>query len=66
MIYWALIYLNDILIILQLFILLNKKTQGSGTVKDKPNFNGQKEAEILRKAMKGIGNYNVEFSSNDW
>lgn len=31
--------------------------QGTGTVKDKPNFNGQKEAEILRKAMKGIGNY---------
>ncbi|XP_071828836.1 annexin-B12-like isoform X3 [Apostichopus japonicus] len=32
-----------------------KVKRGSGTVKDKPNFNGQKEAEILRKAMKGIG-----------
>lgn len=32
-----------------------KAKRGTGTVKDKPNFNGQKEAEILRKAMKGIG-----------
>ncbi|XP_022092306.1 annexin A4-like isoform X2 [Acanthaster planci] len=29
--------------------------RGTGTVKEKVNFNGQKEAEILRKAMKGIG-----------
>nr|XP_002738031.2 PREDICTED: annexin A11-like isoform X1 [Saccoglossus kowalevskii] len=26
-----------------------------GTIKPKPNFNGQNEAEILRKAMKGLG-----------
>lgn len=32
-----------------------KAQRGTGTVKDKPNFDGQKEAEILRKAMKGIG-----------
>ncbi|XP_041485259.1 annexin-B12-like isoform X2 [Lytechinus variegatus] len=29
--------------------------RGTGTVKPKANFSGQKEAEILRKAMKGIG-----------
>ncbi|XP_030835585.1 annexin-B12 isoform X2 [Strongylocentrotus purpuratus] len=29
--------------------------RGTGTVKPKANFNGQKEAEILRKAMKGMG-----------
>lgn len=29
--------------------------RGTGTIKPKANFNGQKEAEILRKAMKGMG-----------
>ena len=28
-----------------------------GTVREKSNFSGQKEAEILRKAMKGIGEW---------
>ncbi|XP_033643977.1 annexin A7-like isoform X1 [Asterias rubens] len=35
-----------------------KKTvvkRGTGTVREKANFDGHKEAEILRKAMKGIG-----------
>ena len=29
--------------------------QGTGTVRPKANFSGQNEAEVLRKAMKGIG-----------
>ncbi|XP_033108541.1 annexin A11-like, partial [Anneissia japonica] len=29
--------------------------RGTGVCKDKPGFDGHKEAEILRKAMKGIG-----------
>ena len=30
-------------------------TQGTGTVRLKANFSGQTEAEVLRKAMKGLG-----------
>ena len=42
-------------------ILFSMHIQGTGTVRDKPNFNGQKEAEALRKAMKGIGKTLIQF-----
>ncbi|XP_077999143.1 annexin A4-like isoform X2 [Glandiceps talaboti] len=32
-----------------------KQQKEQGTIKAKPNFDGQQEAEILRKAMKGLG-----------
>ena len=33
--------------------------QGSGTVKPAGNFNAEKDAGVLRKAMKGIGESNI-------
>ena len=37
------------------FLTTFVRIQGSGTVKPAGNFNAEKDSEVLRKAMKGLG-----------